>query len=169
MCRVFTKKSLNRGYQASEKEDEEEYLASEMRTKSGLNHKQVLLDPKQHYHHHMQALYDHHHHNYSLDGPSLQQHLPQLFSPESATMDQVVECSQNLMRLTNSGASNNGCGLNLNLSHYNDDHWSFLDKLLASHNHHNVGVAASSTQKIPSSVHYLAAGCDARDIVRISK
>ncbi|XP_028773382.1 NAC domain-containing protein 76-like [Neltuma alba] len=175
VCRVFTKKNLNRGYLQPEKE-EEEYLATQMRTRSGSN--QQVLDPRQHYHHrhhhHMQALYDHH--NYSLDGSI---HLPQLFSPESAVlpnaMDEVVECSHNLLKLT-SGSNNGGCGLNLNLSNYNDDHWSFLDKLLASHHHRFIpssndhsGVVASSTHQQFPAVHYLS-GCDTtRDILRFSK
>lgn len=83
------------------------------------------LEPKQN---HMQALYD-----YTFDGSM---HLPQLFSSESAvaptfatpvslnTMD--IECSQNLLRLTSSG-----CGV-VQPERFNAD-WSFLDKLLASH------------------------------------
>ncbi|KAI9104234.1 hypothetical protein K1719_023070 [Acacia pycnantha] len=181
VCKVFTKKNLNRGYQTAEKEEEEGYLTSQMRTKSGSNQNQVLDPKQQHYlqHHHMQALYDHHQQqqNYSLEGSI--QHLPQLFTPESAAVlpaaaiDQAVECSQNLLRLTSTTTS--GGGLNLNLNHYNnDDHWSFLDKLLASQNHryvsshdHHAGLAFSPFQKLPASVHYL--GCDPRDLVRFSK
>ncbi|XP_054813595.1 protein SOMBRERO-like isoform X2 [Prosopis cineraria] len=149
VCRVFKKKNLNRGCQATEME-EEEYLATQMmRTKSRSTH---------------------------------QQHLPQLLSPDqpavlpaTTSMDEVVQCSQNLLRLTGTSGGSACTGLNLNLNNYNEDHWSFLDKLLASHHqrflpahdhHHHAGVAAS-TQKFPAVHHYL--GCDTRDILRFSK
>ncbi|KAF2302757.1 hypothetical protein GH714_005357 [Hevea brasiliensis] len=126
----------------------------------------------EHKQNHMQAPYD-----YSFDGSM---YLPQLFSPESAvappyisplplnTMD--IECSQNLLRLTSSG-----CGLLQPAERFNAD-WSFLDKLLASHqslDQHSQSkgspslvvdhVGASSHQKFPFP--YL--GCE-NDILKFS-
>lgn len=134
----------------------------------------VVLEPRQN---HLQALCD-----YSFDAPM---HLPQLFSPESAigqscfispahlnTMD--IECSQNLLRLTAGG-----CGLMQQETRFNGD-WSFLDKLLASHQsggldhqhpHSKCNPSSqvtdhmgTSTEKFP--FHYL--GCDT-DILKFSK
>ncbi|XP_022637031.1 NAC domain-containing protein 76 isoform X1 [Vigna radiata var. radiata] len=172
VCRVFKKKNQNRGFQ---QEIEEEENLTHMRT-SGPCH---VLEPK----HHMQGgLYD-----YNFDGTM---QLPQLFSPESAVapnnsclatsmnaMD-ILECSQNLLRLTT-----NGCGLNLMQQQgerFSGD-WSFLDKLLASHHamdhqhhpqskcnpptHQAATSVATSAQKFP--FHYL--GCDTHDIMKFSK
>ncbi|KAI4333234.1 hypothetical protein L6164_018068 [Bauhinia variegata] len=174
VCRVFKKKNLNRGFQP---EIEEDQHLTHMRASGSCK----VLEPKQH--HHMQGLglYD-----YNFDGSM---HLPQLFSPESAvappssfpsTMNamDVLECSQNLLRLTT-----NGCGLNLMQpaapqgERFHGE-WSFLDKLLASHqgmDHqhqqskcnpptHACTVIGTSTQKFP--FHYL--GCDT-DIMKFSK
>jgi len=173
VCRVFKKKNQNRGFQ---QEIEEEENLTHMRG-NGPCH---VLEPK----HHMQGgLYD-----YNFDGTM---HLPQLFSQESAVaptatslatsmnaMD-ILECSQNLLRLTTS----TGCGLNLMQQQgerFSGD-WSFLDKLLASHhgmdhqhhpqskcNPHTHQAATSvgtSAQKFP--FHYL--GCDTHDIMKFSK
>lgn len=86
-----------------------------------------LQEPKQN---NIQALYDY----TTFDGSM---HLPQLFSPESVVPPSFIspmslnnmdiECSQNLLRLTTAS----GCGL-MQQERYNGD-WSFLDKLLASH------------------------------------
>ncbi|KAK7271377.1 hypothetical protein RJT34_27215 [Clitoria ternatea] len=169
VCRVFKKKNQNRGFQ-HEIEEEEHHL-NHMRTSGPCQ----VLEPK----HHMQGgLYDYN----NFDGTM---HLPQLFSPESAVppstsmnaMD-ILECSQNLLRLT----TTTGCGLNLMQQHgerFNGD-WSFLDKLLASHHgmdhpqskcnpltHHAAppAVGTSSAQKFP--FHYL--GCETNDIMKFSK
>ncbi|KAJ1383172.1 NAC domain [Sesbania bispinosa] len=171
VCRVFKKKNQNRGFQ---QEIEEEEHLTHMRSTSGPCHQ--ILEPK---HHHMQGLYD-----CTFDGAI---HLPQLFSPESAVaptssmnaMD-ILECSQNLLRLTTTP----GCGLNLMQQHgerFNGD-WSFLDKLLASHhgmdhpqtkcnNPHTqqhapaANVVGTSAQKFQ--FHYL--GCEPHDIMKFSK
>ncbi|KAI4323317.1 hypothetical protein L6164_022932 [Bauhinia variegata] len=169
VCRVFKKKNLNRGFQA---EIEEEEHLTHMRPSGSCQ----VLEPKQH---HMQGLYD-----YSFDGSM---HLPQLFSPEPAavapssfpsTMNamDVLECSQNLLRLTT-----NGCGLNLMQppqgERFHGD-WTFLDKLLASHqglDHqhpqskcnpptHAAAAVGASTQKFP----FHCLGFDT-DIMKFSK
>ncbi|XP_061353957.1 protein SOMBRERO [Gastrolobium bilobum] len=170
VCRVFKKKSQNRGFQ---QEIEEEEHLTHMRTSGPCQ----ILEPK----HHMQGLYD-----YSFDGSM---HLPQLFSPESVVaptslsspmnaMD-ILECSQNLLRLTTT--TTNGCGLNLmpqQGERFNGD-WSFLDKLLASHhgmdqhpqsksNHPTQQAAAAvGTSALKFPFHYL--GCDTHDIMKYSK
>lgn len=120
---------------------------------------------------HMQALYD-----YTFDGSM---HLPQLFSPESAATPSFVsplslnnmdiECSQNLLRLTSSSS-----GL-VQHERFSGD-WSFLDKLLASHQSldHNlqnkcnassqVIDVGTSSQRFP--FHYL--GCES-DFLKFAK
>ncbi|CAL0326339.1 unnamed protein product [Lupinus luteus] len=167
VCRVFKKKNQNRSYQQEIEEEDHHFI--HMRTTGPSQ----ILEPK---HHHMQGLYDYNNFDGSL-------HLPQLFSPESTiaptpsmassmnAMD-ILECSQNLLRLT----TTEGCGLNLmqqqqqHGERFNGD-WSFLDKLLASHNNNplthqdaapSVGISA---QKFP--FHYL--GCDTHDIMKFSK
>lgn len=174
VCRVFKKKSQTRGYQ--QEFEEEENLTHMMRANGPCQ----ILEPK-HHHQMQQGLYD-----YSFDGTI---HLPQLFSPESAAiaptsmnaMD-ILECSQNLLRLT---TTNTSCGLNL-MQHQQQQgerfsgDWSFLDKLLASNhgmdqNQRNkchapshlasAGVGTSSAQKFPFD--YL--GCEPHDIMKFSK
>ncbi|XP_030965752.1 protein SOMBRERO [Quercus lobata] len=124
VCRVFKKKNHNRGYQLPEVA-EEEHLSSHMKASGSAP---PLQEPKQN---NIQALYDY----TTFDGSM---HLPQLFSPESVVVPPSfispmslnttdIECSQNLLRLTTAG----GCGL-MQQERYNGD-WSFLDKLLASH------------------------------------
>jgi hypothetical protein len=95
----------------------------------------------------------------------------------------ILECSQNLLRLTTTTTPN------LMQQHQgerliNGGDWSFLDKLLASHNgmdqnlrnklcntsnNHQVSASASvgstSAQKFP--FHYL--GCEPHDIMKFSK
>ncbi|KAE9621524.1 hypothetical protein Lal_00033069 [Lupinus albus] len=161
VCRVFKKKNQNRCYQ---QEIEEEEHFTNMRTTGPSQ----ILEPK---HHHIQGLYDYN----NFDGSI---HLPQLFTSETTiapipsmastmnTMD-ILECSQNLLRLT----TTSNCRLNLMQQQqgerFNGD-WSFLDKLLASHNSNpptHQGAAASSAQKFP--FHYL--GCDTQDIMKFSK
>ncbi|XP_019454936.1 PREDICTED: protein SOMBRERO-like isoform X2 [Lupinus angustifolius] len=149
VCRVFKKKNQNRCYQ---QEIEEEHFTN-MRTTGPSQ----ILEPK---HHHIQGLYDYN----NFDGSM---HLPQLFTSETAiaptpcmassmnAMD-ILECSQNLLRLTTTSGER-----------FNGD-WSFLDKLLASHNSNpptHQAAAASSVQKFP--FHYL--GCDTQDIMKFSK
>lgn len=179
VCRVFKKKNQNRGFQ---QEIEEEEHLTHMRTRGPCQ----VLEPK----HHMQGgLYD-----YNFDGTM---HLPQLFSPESAVapppttlassvnaMD-ILECSQNLLRLT---TTTTGCGLNLMQQQQQGERfsgdWSFLDKLLASHNvmdhhhhhHHPQSKCNPTTHQVATPVgtsaqkfpfHYL--GCDTHDIMKFSK
>ncbi|KAG5106926.1 hypothetical protein JHK82_043896 [Glycine max] len=174
VCRVFKKKNQSRGFQ--QELEEEEHLTTHMRVSGPCQ----VLEQK---HLHMQGgPYDH----YNFDGTM---HLPQLFSPESAVapptnsslalsmnaMD-ILECSQNLLRLTTTG-----CGLNLMQQQQEErfsGDWSFLDKLLASHhgmdqskcnpptNHHAATAVGTSAQKFP--FHYL--GCDTTpDIMKFSK
>ncbi|XP_027343937.1 protein SOMBRERO [Abrus precatorius] len=175
VCRVFKKKNQTRGFQ---QEIEEEEHLTHMRTSGPCQ----VLEPKHHHHHHMQGLYDYS----SFDGTM---HLPQLFSPESAVaptsslassmnaMD-ILECSQNLLRLT----TTSGCGLNLMQQQgerFNGD-WSFLDKLLASHHgmdqHHPQSKCNPPTHQAPPPVstsaqkfpfHYL--GNETHDIMKFSK
>lgn len=183
VCRVFKKKNHNfrSGFHSefAHHEEEEELV----HVKSSVHH-HVLDQPKQN--HHQQAPYDF----TTLDGSM---HLPLLFSPESAvvpppsfiaplslnTMDTNI-CSQNLLSLTSS-ASAGGCGISQHerLNHNGD--WSFLDKLLASHQslqeyhqlsqskgHHHpssqVVEVGTSAHKFP--FHYL--GCET-DILKYSK
>ncbi|EEF40887.1 protein SOMBRERO isoform X2 [Ricinus communis] len=162
VCRVFKKKNQTRGF-LPEAAQEEHF--SHM--KAGAS--SVSMEPKQH---HMQALYD-----YNFDGSM---HLPQLFSPESAavppsfvtplslnTMD--IECSQNLLRLTSTS-----CGL-VQPERFHGD-WSFLDKLLASHqslDHQGKGNPSSQVVDMGASVHHQKfpfpyLGCET-DIMRFSK
>jgi hypothetical protein len=121
VCRVFKKKNQTRGF-LPEVSQEEHF--SQMKASAS----SLPLEPKQN---HMQSIYD----DYTFDGSM---HLPQLFSPESAVAPSFVsplslnnmddiECSQNLLRLTSTG-----CGLVQPAGRFNGD-WSFLDKLLASH------------------------------------
>lgn len=168
-----------------------------MRSSGGGHPCQNILEPTKHHHHMQQGMYN----NCTFDGTI---HLPQLFSPESTiaptslassmnAMD-ILECSQNLLRLT---TTTTGCsGLNL-MQHQQQGErfngggdWSFLDKLLASHHgmdnnqhhHHSqskcnnnptthqhqhdaASVGTSSAQKFP--FHYL--GCEANDIMKFSK
>ncbi|KAJ9183281.1 hypothetical protein P3X46_007159 [Hevea brasiliensis] len=148
VCRVFKKKNQSRGYLPDAAQEDHFSHMKASSSSLSMEHKQ----------NHMQALYD-----YSFDGSM---HLPQLFSPESAVASSFVspiplnnvdiECSQNLLRLTSSG-----CGL-VQPERFNGD-WSFLDKLLASHqsldqhsqtkgnpsSHLFDHVGASSHQKFP--------------------
>ncbi|KAK2367739.1 NAC (No Apical Meristem) domain transcriptional regulator superfamily protein [Trifolium repens] len=193
VCRVFKKKNTNRGYQQEIEEDQDQII-NHMRSTNSQSH---FLEPK-HNHHHMQqlGLFDYNNNN-TFDGTI---HLPQLFSPESSalappppppppptsfhnsSMD-ILECSQNLLRLTTTTTPN------LMQQHQgerliNGGDWSFLDKLLASHNgmdqnlrnklcntsnNHQVSAAASvgstSAQKFP--FHYL--GCEPHDIMKFTK
>ncbi|XP_057985455.1 protein SOMBRERO-like [Hevea brasiliensis] len=162
VCRVFKKKNPSRDFLPEVAHEHFSHMKASSSSAS-MEHKQ----------NHMQAPYD-----YSFDGSM---YLPQLFSPESAvappyisplplnTMD--IECSQNLLRLTSSG-----CGLLQPAERFNAD-WSFLDKLLASHqslDQHSQSkgspslvvdhVGASSHQKFPFP--YL--GCE-NDILKFSK
>lgn len=164
VCRVFKKKNHTRGFQPEG--DQEEHFTAPSHVKASGS--APILEPKQN---HLQALYD-----YTFDG---QIHLPQLSSQESALgpsfispvslnpMD--IECSQNLLRLTTGG-----CGL-MQQERFHGD-WSFLDKLLASHqgldpHHHSkcnpatqVTDVGTSTQRFP--FQYL--GCET-DILKFSK
>ncbi|KAJ8761174.1 hypothetical protein K2173_001230 [Erythroxylum novogranatense] len=128
VCRVFKKKNQTRSYMPHEATEEEDYI---IHMKDGATSSVPVQETKKN---HMQAPYD-----CSFDGSM---HLPQLFSPESAaggvsfispvslnTMD-MIGCSQNLLRLTSS--SSNSCVPAQQPERFTGD-WSFLDKLLASH------------------------------------
>lgn len=197
VCRVFKKKNHNRGYQpefAHHQDQEHDHFAN---MKASGSHAPVLLDhhePKQN-HHHLEALCDYTS-NFDHAGSM---HLPQLFSPESAvassfvspntinlnTMD--IECSQNLLRLTSTAAAAAGCGQLMQQqerSLINGGDWSFLDKLLTSHqsldhhhsshtrcnnpsssaqqqlnnSHEHVGTSSTTQQRFP--FQYLGCGTD---------
>ncbi|KAG6763864.1 hypothetical protein POTOM_031308 [Populus tomentosa] len=167
VCRVFKKKNQTRGFLP---EVSQEVHFSHMKASAS----SFPLDPKQN---HLQSLYD----DYTLDGSM---HLPQLFSPDSAVAPSFVsplslnnmndiECSQNLLRL-----APGGCGFVHPAGRFNGD-WSFLDKLLASHqnldhqqHYHSkrnsssqiVDPVGTSTQKFP--FQYLGFETD---ILRFSK
>ncbi|OMO84833.1 No apical meristem (NAM) protein [Corchorus capsularis] len=188
VCRVFKKKSHNRGnFQADYSHQEENFTHIKNNT-SNLASSAHQMEPR---HNHLQALYDY---NSSFDGSM---HLPQLFCPESAAAAAAaaassflspvsnlnsidLECSQNLLRLTSSAAGGGGL---MQQERFNGE-WSFLDKLLAtSHHHHHHGLdqqqhtqsnskmdhhhhhVGTSTQKFP--FQYL--GCEAADILKFSK
>ncbi|KAM2042603.1 hypothetical protein ACFX16_036276 [Malus domestica] len=173
VCRVFKKKNHNRGYQpefAHQDHREHDHFTN---MKASGSHVPILQDHYDHHqqkqnHHHLEGLY-----NYpsSFDHAG-SMHLPQLFSPESAvaassfvsphninlnTMD--IECSQNLLRLTSTAAAaaaaaSGSCGLmqQQERSFISGGDWSFLDKLLASHQNFDVNHSASQTAKCnPSS------------------
>ncbi|XP_015932495.1 protein SOMBRERO [Arachis duranensis] len=197
VCRVFKKKNQSRGFQQEIEEEEHHHLAAAHQHMRGVASQQVL-DPKHHHHlQHHQGLYDNENNNNYTNNFDGSMHLPQLFSPESSVataaahtsmnaMD-ILECSQNLLRLT----TTSGCGLNLmqqqHGERFNGD-WSFLDKLLASHHgstmdhhqhhhHHSkcnnnlhhqhsaIAIGTTSSQKFP--FHHL--GCDNHDIMKFSK
>lgn len=191
VCRVFKKKNTNRSYQ-QEIEEEDHHMINHMRSTNGPNH---FLEPKHHHHMQQLGLYDYNNNTTTTFDGTI--HLPQLFSPESAiaapptsfhnsSMD-ILECSQNLLRLT---TTNTSSGLNLMQQQQQQGErlisgsdWSFLDKLLASHNgmdlnlrnklcntpnNHQAApsaVGTSSAQKFP--FHYL--GCESHDIMKFSK
>ncbi|XP_020089353.1 NAC domain-containing protein 76-like [Ananas comosus] len=124
VCRVFKKKNHQRGIPPEAMlEDDEPNLSRPTRS--------ALLDPK---------------HNFNMPSDftfDASMHLPQLLSSESSPLpsfmpQQVsmnsldIECSHNLMKLTNGGASNSHHHL-LPQERFNNGDWSRLDKLLASH------------------------------------
>lgn len=144
VCRVFKKKNQTRSFlpesiqeELDEQQQQQHYLSHHIKPISSSS-----MQPK---HSQIQSLYDHYS---SFDGSM---HLPQLFSPESAFMpppsfplnNMDIECSQNLLRLT----SSNGCGsmLQAPTDHRFHGDWSFLDKLLASHQNNSKGNCSSST------------------------
>ncbi|XP_058103626.1 protein SOMBRERO-like [Magnolia sinica] len=166
VCRVFKKKNLQRGFQPEVGLEEDQFNHFNTTEPASLNQKQ-----------HFQT-----HNDFGFNNSM---HLPQLLSPESAvlpfltpislnTMD--IECSQNLMKLTSGsgGGSTSGNGF-LQQERFHGD-WSFLDKLLASHQsleqlcqvkvgHTSHAVEmGSSVQRFP--LQYL--GCEA-DIPKFSK
>lgn len=123
VCRVFKKKNHQRGIPPEAMLEEDEPNLSRP-TRS------ALLDPK--YNFNMPS-------DFTFDASM---HLPQLLSSESSPLpsfmpQQVsmnsldIECSHNLMKLTNGGASNNHHHL-LPQERFNNGDWSILDKLLAS-------------------------------------
>ncbi|CAL5402389.1 unnamed protein product [Camellia sinensis] len=123
VCRVFRKKGHNnRGFQPEIVEEDDQHHFAHMKASASGS---PPLDLKQN----LQALYD----QCNFDGSM---HLPPLLSPESATHPSFlspmsfnttdIECSHSLLRLTSGG-----CGV-MQQERFNGD-WSFLDKLLASH------------------------------------
>ncbi|XP_044468834.1 protein SOMBRERO-like [Mangifera indica] len=149
VCRVFRKKNHHTCFQVG---GEEEYFTHNTKATGSSS---APLEPKQS---HLQPPHD-----YTFDASM---HLPQLFSPESALAPSFVspislnamdpDFSQSLLRLTSTTSS---AGLMQQDIRLNGD-WSFLDKLLASHQ------PGSSTthQKFP--FQYL--GCET-DIFKFSK
>ncbi|KAI3466283.1 hypothetical protein Pfo_022946 [Paulownia fortunei] len=126
VCRVFKKKNHTRGFHP-EFDQEEPIVTFNAGAGSTLEQKQNS-DPPQYI-------------NYTFDHNS-SMHLPQLLSPETVppsflsplplgTMD--MQSSQNLLRLTSGGAGPSGCGGGLMQPEKISGDWSFLDKLLATH------------------------------------
>ncbi|XP_068667352.1 NAC domain-containing protein 76-like [Aristolochia californica] len=164
VCRVFMKKNFQRGPQTEIVAEDEQFNHLKPSGSAHLEHK-----------HNVQMQYD-----FGFDNSM---HLPQLLSPESAVtpflppvrLNNVdIECSQNLMKLGGSGGGGGG-GVVQHERFHGD--WSFLDKLLASHQNLDqlcLGKWNSSTsqaldigsfvQKAP--FQYL--GCEA-DILKYSK
>ncbi|KAG9448059.1 hypothetical protein H6P81_014187 [Aristolochia fimbriata] len=174
VCRVFKKKNFQRGLHseihigADQDQEQEFHQMKPSGSGHGLQHKHNV---------HMQ--YD-----FGFDNSM---HLPQLLSPESAvtsflqpaSLNNVdFECSQNLMKLGggSGGSAGGGAGVVQHERFHGD--WSFLDKLLASHQNldqlcHNKWNPSTTSQalemgafiqKVP--FHYL--GCEA-DILKYSK
>ncbi|CAI9756710.1 unnamed protein product [Fraxinus pennsylvanica] len=122
VCRVFKKKSHTRGFQPEL--DQEDPVSYQQASSS-------LLDPKHHYQEQYDYTYNH----------SNSMHLPQLLSAESSTVPSSfrflsslplstttdLQYSQNLLRLT----PGNPDGF-MQPEKFTCD-WSFLDKLLATH------------------------------------
>ncbi|OWM81103.1 NAC domain-containing protein 76-like [Punica granatum] len=168
VCRVFKKKHI-RGFQPTEaaaagdqqEEEDDRVLHADhphpmmmmMRGPSLGGIKQGLHQNILHYSHY--------------SGPAYDGHLPQLFSPEAVIPNmnstegdnvsgnnEILECSQNLLRLTASSGNilqqqERGPGLSMNsLYGTSSSDWSFLDKLLVSHHHHH---GQSDHSKPPSS------------------
>ncbi|KAM1122917.1 hypothetical protein FF1_004365 [Malus domestica] len=173
VCRVFKKKNHNKGYQPefAHHQDHQEHDHFTNMKASG-SHAPILLDHHDHHqqkqnHHRLEGLYDY---PSSFDHAG-SMHLPQLFSPESAvaassfvsphninlnTMD--IECSQNLLRLTSTAAAaaaaaSGNCGLvqQQERSFISGGDWTFLDKLLASHQNLDINHSTSQTKCNPSS------------------
>lgn len=210
VCRVFKKKNhtMNRGFHPDingHDQEEHDYMSSSANMKACGSGSVVELDhhhhqPKQnHHHHHVQALYDY----TPFDGSV---HLPQLFSPETSappslisplslnSMD-VIECSQNLLRLTStSGTATHGTGPTCGglgglqqQERFNGGDWSFLDKLLASHHNHlqqqdhhhpkcitppsssNHHLLATSSHRSTFPFQYLGCCDDTTDFLKFSK
>ncbi|KAL1815050.1 hypothetical protein ACET3Z_017624 [Daucus carota] len=181
VCRVFKKKTHTRSYESEIHSHEEEQAASVRR----------LMEPKQS-DQNLHTLY-HDHHNGTIFHGSMQ--LPQLFSTESSAanhhhhqhpsnflcpqlgslnnnINEDKDCSQSLLRLTSTASP-----YFVPQEKFTTD-WSFLDKLLTSHqtmDHQNRSSCNPSSQPIDhvgSSMsvprlpfQYL--GCDASDNFKI--
>ncbi|KAK4491871.1 hypothetical protein RD792_002651 [Penstemon davidsonii] len=119
VCRVFKKKNHTRNFQTEIDQDEPNNIT-------------IPLNPNiasDHYANNNHYPLDHHNSN-SL-------HLPQLMSPESTVHNSFLSSlplmdSQNLLRLTSNGAGSSAVGLMVQPEKFSGD-WSFLDKLLATH------------------------------------
>ncbi|ERN20552.1 hypothetical protein AMTRI_Chr01g134730 [Amborella trichopoda] len=181
VCRVFKKKNQQRVLHF-ENPPEDEGLCPNSSAYHEKPHGPHSLDQKHAFHMHQDFPYDHqsnthhninssdHHHPNNFNNSM---HLPQLLSPDngvtpylapSVSINMVdIECSQNLMKLTSNGAMQ-------------QQDWSFLDRLLASHPNLDLFSngkttpppqlfdANTSIQKFP--FHYL--GCDP-DALKFSK
>ncbi|KAH7846375.1 hypothetical protein Vadar_013230 [Vaccinium darrowii] len=166
VCRVFEKKSTshNRGIgylpeYAPQDDQEEHYFGAEGHkinaSTSTTGPSTLILEPKQNL---QQALYDSNFGGYS----SSSMHLPHLLSPDHhqstsfvnrdgsflsptaiSSFNMDMECSQNLLSLTSLGGdSTNGREIlqqqyKQERTTFNGTDWSFLDKLLASHQNQN--------------------------------
>ncbi|KAG8365307.1 hypothetical protein BUALT_Bualt18G0091100 [Buddleja alternifolia] len=132
VCRVFQKKNHTRGFhlQIDQEHEQQQLIIPNFHalTDCTLEHKQISD----------QSQYNN---NYTFDH-SGSMHLPQLFSPESTvhasflsplplvTMDMQ---SQNLLRLTSDGAGTSAAAGGVMPPQRFSGDWSFLDKLLATH------------------------------------
>ncbi|PIN20047.1 hypothetical protein CDL12_07265 [Handroanthus impetiginosus] len=141
VCRVFKKKNHTRGFNPEFDQENPNLLTL---NDSSLNYKHNSDLPQCNYY----TLFDH---NNSM-------HLPQLLSSDAvpnsflsslplAAMD--LQSSQNLLRLTTGGAGPSGCGDGGGIvqpEKFSGD-WSFLDKLLATHqNTDQIGKSQQFTQ-----------------------
>ncbi|KAL5997594.1 hypothetical protein ACLOJK_008524 [Asimina triloba] len=125
VCRVFKKKNLQRDFQ-TEGELEEHQLNH---LKSAMGQPTPVI-PK----HHFQTT----HYDLSFDNSM---HLPQLLSPESATVpffpqvslnNMDIQCSHNLMKLTSGACSSSSGAVHQPAAERFHGDWSILDRLLAS-------------------------------------
>ncbi|KAF5175050.1 Nac domain-containing protein [Thalictrum thalictroides] len=176
VCRVFKKKSHHRGFFQPELVSHEETHFGQMMVmktgSAGLSHH---FGPQQHQ--------QQQHYGFSFDGSM---HLPQLLSSDQLNINNAssflntmdMECSQNLLKLTSTGTGSvgGGSGLIHQQEKFNGD-WSFLDKLLASHQQPGMDQFSqskwnpSTSQNIEAHkfpFHYLGVGGEA-DILKYPK
>ncbi|KZV32898.1 NAC domain-containing protein [Dorcoceras hygrometricum] len=131
VCRVFKKKNHTRGFhpQTEDQEDHDKPTNFQQATAadSTLVPKQITCD---------QIQYSM---NYVFD-PTNSMHLPQLTSPETtippsflSSLPMDLQCTQNLLNLTSGGDGHSAAGRNIMQPERFSGDWTFLDKLLATH------------------------------------